>query len=1545
MIDYRIDWNVFKVKFGGREQTEFERLSYVLFCKEYGQKFGIFRYKNQAGIETNPINIEEKLIGFQSKFYDTKISDNIADIKDSLKKAKNKNQGLNTILFYFNKELSESSNETQQKPRYQTDIENYAADLGIKLIWKVPSHFEIQLLNPENHWLYEIFFSINKGLLDFIGEIEKHSNEIFNHIKTEINWDSKTIKLDRTEYIQKIRNSFNSNQSIVLCGVGGCGKTALIKDLFKELACPFFTFKAREFSNLRNINDLFASYGNYKLSDLLDVFKDENLKIIIIDSAENIADIEDTDIFYDFISNLSKNNWKIIFTTRDSYFNDLTFRLANTYKIIFSSIRLNNISEEQLNNFSEQFNFSIPDNYKFRELLLNPFYLSEYLRQYSGQMHELNEFKSNLWNDQILKLSYRKDNLPARRERTFLQVVTQRVKQNSFWVTLNNPDDEALYALSKDEIVQYDVKQNAWFIAHDIYEEWALDKYINLKYIGSEISIQFIESLGSYLPVRRAFRKWLSDKLEENNSEIKKLINDLLNNEKLEYFWKDEILVSILLSDYSETFFKLFKTELLQNNQEFLIRVIFILRIACKELDTGLMKLLALKMQDWTKLKYIFTIPKGSGWNNIIKFIFENLDSINLKYINHILSLLSDWTFKNTAGKTTQYAGKISLYFYEKLEKYDDREKKLISIITKSSSEIKEELGKILDSVTSNRSNKYYQLANEILTKPLESIEVVNCFPEKIFEVAEKLWFVEKQDEYPYGHHDVEYEFGLQNMHEYRPASAFQTPIIFLLRNKPIKTIDFIISFVNKTTDNYANSDLDYKEKIQVCYGEDFTEQLASERLWQTYRGTHVSPNILESIHMALENWLLEIIDVIPQENLELILIKLLKESNSVSISAIVASIVCAYPDKLYNIAKILFQTKEFFKLDLHRKIKDSQHFELYSPYDEELLVNERKKSNKLKHREKSLEDIALYYQAFEIPNPIVDVETRQKELGGIWDKYYSDLPTIKNQSEDDKDFRFTLNRIDFRKMKVKREPVGNNQILLHFETDLAPDLKEISESHNKKLSEDYKYINLNMWANKRFNNEDTKDNKYENSPKLVFEESKEIFENLGQSENFQLLYHSTPAYAFAVLLRDYNEYLSQEEKIYCKNVLLQFASLPLYEGYFYQISDGTEPSIISLKDIIKIFPDQTETIKLLLLQILFKDYETKKYAINCILNIWDDDFEIAQHIFLVYLTYKPEYDLLQNRIWSLRYTDSEKKIKKEYESFNKKLLGIKWNKISYDKTKNIDEISYGTLNTAFLLLPNGSIETIHTDFIMKCISRFSDLIFDEERERKSNLISIIYSFLAKLAYFCLNLPKDKIAQYLEPFINKFNSEDYTAHMFLEFAVAQDQLKENEKFWYVWQLFYSKIVDLISAEKQYFKNQEIIITYLLAHRIIGYGKVTEWHTLKQENTNFYFQIAKDIGANEHVLYSISKIFNDIAFDYLEEGFNVISYCIENYDYSSKEVNSNTIYYIENITRRFILSNEKTIKTDNQVRNKVLKILDFLIGQDSVFAYMLRENIL
>lgn len=216
-----MDWKIFEVKYEGKETSKFEELAYKLFCSEFECETGIFRYHNQTGIETEPINKNGKNYGFQAKYYTTSISSNKTDIIDSIKKAKSKNPALNIIYLYLNKELSESSKINQKKPIYQMEIEKDAKKLQIEIVWRVPSNLEIQLSLPENRYIYNEFFHLGEIIGDekLISQIKNLNNEykkLFSSLKAGL--------IERKEIYDCIEKIKKDN-SIIIHGKAGYGKS------------------------------------------------------------------------------------------------------------------------------------------------------------------------------------------------------------------------------------------------------------------------------------------------------------------------------------------------------------------------------------------------------------------------------------------------------------------------------------------------------------------------------------------------------------------------------------------------------------------------------------------------------------------------------------------------------------------------------------------------------------------------------------------------------------------------------------------------------------------------------------------------------------------------------------------------------------------------------------------------------------------------------------------------------------------------------------------------------------------------------------------------------------------------------------------------------------------------------------------------------------------------------------------------------------------------------------------------------------------------
>ncbi len=143
-------------------------------------------------------------------------------------------------------------------------------------------------------------------------------------------------------------------------GEAGVGKTAIIKDyqdMVKETV-PFFVFKAIEF-NIRNTNKLFTDYGPFTFRDFIEEHQAHSEKIIVIDSAEKLSDIEQREVFSEFLSALLIADWKVLITTRYGYIDILEYQLTEIHRAAFQSIIIEKLKIEELHSLAEKYNFNL----------------------------------------------------------------------------------------------------------------------------------------------------------------------------------------------------------------------------------------------------------------------------------------------------------------------------------------------------------------------------------------------------------------------------------------------------------------------------------------------------------------------------------------------------------------------------------------------------------------------------------------------------------------------------------------------------------------------------------------------------------------------------------------------------------------------------------------------------------------------------------------------------------------------------------------------------------------------------------------------------------------------------------------------------------------------------------------------------------------------------------------------------------------------------------------------------------------------------------
>ncbi|MDP0477294.1 ATP-binding protein, partial [Escherichia coli] len=281
------------------------------------------------------------------------------------------------------------------------------------------------------------------------------------------------------------------------------------------------------------------------------------------------------------------------------------------------------------------------------------------------------------------------------------------------------------------------------------------------------------------------------------------------------------------------------------------------------------------------------------------------------------------------------------------------------------------------------------------------------------------------------------------------------------------------------------------------------------------------------------------------------------------------------YPQKTFNVAKVLFQTKDFFHYDMARFVLDESHKTAlislrngFGGVDYANALHEEDRINACddSQRKNYHEHLAFSYQVFRGEGVAEeDVKQRQQALWNIFDKYYSELPD---------------------------EAQG---IEILFNPYIDPKLKEYSEEAIRQSSEHMKYMELKLWANYKIDKDERYKSyvKYDDKPQVVLQETKEIIIKLndGGDESFYLFNANIPANVCSILLLEYFDQLSTEEREYCKDVVIEYSQLPLKEGYHYQIQDGTASAISALPVVFHHYQMERVTVKIILLLTLFNDH------------------------------------------------------------------------------------------------------------------------------------------------------------------------------------------------------------------------------------------------------------------------------------------------------------------------------------------------------------------
>ena len=1547
----RANWDIFNAKFSGNREDTFQWFSYLLFCREVDKSKGLFGYFNQSVLETEPVLYKDRCIGWQAKYYSDKLghyTDKIIDIINNLKK---KYSEVKVLYFYTNQLWGEGKNN--RKPKGLYTIEKLCKELDICIEWRDANYFDSEDVCIKNEDLAKYFFTLNDKVSNCFQKLKEHTERLLLNINYSIPYKTTSISLDRTQELKLLSDS--NSQVTILHGEGGCGKTAIVKQYYlSKTNRPFLLLKAFELIG-KSFDDIFYGCTEQEINDL---FNGESEKVFVLDSAEKLINIPDKECYKELITFLLKSKWKIIVTTRNEYLDALIFEISNIFECSYNAIAIEKFTEKQLGDCFTDYKIELPSDLRLQKLIQNPFYLNLFLSNTTTSENcSYSDFKKRVW----MNISNSSIDL--------INISVAKAKSGVFYIDSSEISKEKLDTMLNTGVLTKEDEK--YFISHDLFEEIAIEKYIDKKFYDAKNYYDFLNSLGTALSIRRCYRNWLSEKYLNNNEEvITQSMNYALEDDN-NSFWMDETLIAIMLSSSANFFFDLHKTKFLSDNLKSLKRIAIQLRLSCKVFNTDLLSKIGLSVSlrtiDDSLLK-----PNGQGWKDFIHFIYSNLDEIGIENIGFVLSVLSDWTKNNKISETTREAGLLALRFYEWIEKnnknynYRDKEQILFQIICDSSTEISSELIYIFDLIIKNQwknyNDPYVSLVDAILTDykystiyqslPKEMLKLINFFWKK----AEKK--DEKQDFFHFRSDEVEDYYGIEREYTTKsfPPSAFKTPFWWLLKVDFKSTLDFLISFINDCVEKFNSTKKEYfddADLIDVFVEKQTIKQHSSISLWNMHRGTEgAEPYLLQSIHMALEKFLLD--EAKYDNNVDAIsscLLYILKNSKSVSLSSIVTSIVLAYPEKYYSIAFELFRNKDFFLLDFIRCLKEPEAetcYKITSDSRNFIFSNERLETCKQNWRKTNLEQLFFKLQLTKLSDTETDEEFKNRvvKMYSLLDKFYKDLPSLDKQNENDKKWRFSLLRMDTRRMEkdIKDE---NGKIFISFTPSIDEDLiKYKKENEKKNIILNDKYISLRLWATYQWAHDMEnlkKYSEYEN-PTYVIKKIKELCVMLEEKPNADnlLFNRALPALTISCLIRDFSDQMSSEELSYCNKIVIEYSLLPFCNMYRYQVSDGTENAIFVLGKAFlnsNNVEEKLDIIRLLLLN-LFRDEEVgmsgkacREDAINSI-NTYIYDHIIKNKIIWGYIVLEAKWqEILSNNrqlLWQQKITKED--IIERFINENKNVFSKCIDESDVTITKlDIQKLSFSALYVLLFLIYTE--KDLYTYLFDTVISQATFYLNKDKGNGERLKYMDKYRLAKGFALYLLHTTRKEIPNILNQLFNQCNDEDFLEMLYQNLIYTEDTLQRYDNFWEVWKISSSLVFNR--------KSSRILNSYLFA-TISWKENSKNWHSFKNENKSFFLEISKE-KTNMQLLYPFTKLLYGIGSIYRSETVNWIFNIIENN--SNCIIDEATKFYLETVIRTYIYDNYAKISKLKMLKEKTIHILNFMINQNSVVAYMLRDNIL
>jgi hypothetical protein len=496
--------------------------------------------------------------------------------------------------------------------------------------------------------------------------------------------------IERTALETKISSALNECRVVLVTGGAGSGKSALAKRVLRQASQDAFSvaFYAEEFA-AANLRSSPAMHG-VDLSKFTEISALYPRRVVLIESVERLLEDNRRDAFLDFLRQLESDpSWNVLLTCRSSASTTVELAFLDTAGLKALVFEVPPLSDPELSEIAMKLpQLSRPlSSRPLKELLRQPFILEKAAALQWPASESLptieSQFRAKVWGDIVRRNSLTTGGLPQRRSDTFIAIALKRAKELVPFVQAVGFDAGAVQRLRDDDLLIVSLRSESLVApAHDMLEDWALLQYLDETFLAREDQLlALVESLEPFPALRRAYRKWLAERIEAAPRDVGPQIINVMRANALPQQWRDETIATIMRSSQASAFVKANSAALLDNNGELLFRCVHLCRVAATaRASQAPISLGRLSMG---------RRPSGAGWIALAELIHSNLKLVRSERIALVAKFIEDWTKTVTAATPypngSKACAEIALAIIDKAAGYraSDSERRLAESVLK----------------------------------------------------------------------------------------------------------------------------------------------------------------------------------------------------------------------------------------------------------------------------------------------------------------------------------------------------------------------------------------------------------------------------------------------------------------------------------------------------------------------------------------------------------------------------------------------------------------------------------------------------------------------------------------------------------------------------------------------------------------------------------------------------------------------------------------------------------------------------------------------